>query len=117
MNQSSDSEKERANCTVKAFSAAADVSYETAYKIANDAGRVSSRKFKSQTLIDEAKSKGFKIKKLRFTGKTLNKFIKANPVGRFYLRKKGHSFAVINGIISDNTSIRSIVLSAWNFGN
>jgi len=105
----------RADCTVKALAAVAAIEYELANSIAQDAGRIAGRGFSSASLIKEAKSRGVTFSKLRFTGKTLNKFLQANPVGRFYVRKKGHAFAVCDGVVSDATPRGVIVQAAWKF--
>lgn len=105
----------KADCTVKALAAVAAIEYELANSIAQDAGRIAGRRFSSAALIDEAKTHGITFRKLRFTGKTLNKFIQANPVGRFYVRKKGHAFAVCDGVVSDATPLGVIVQDAWKF--
>lgn len=104
---------ERASCTVRALSASTQISYELAGCIASEAGRVAGRRFKSSALIDAAKRKGIRFKKLRFTGKTVRKFIEANPEGRFYARKNGHAFAIIDGQVSDATRAGTIIVDVW----
>lgn len=108
--------EERANCTVLALSAAAAIEYELAHRIAADAGRVSSRGFRSEKLIAEAKARGLTFRKLRMGPRTLRKFIKERPVGRFYVKKRGHALAVIDGVPSESrTSLGSIIIDAWQF--
>ena len=105
--------KGRADCTVSALANVAGITYELAEAIAADAGRVSSRRFKSSTLIDAAKEAGFAFRKLRFGGKTLARFIRLHPEGRFYVRKRGHALAVVDGVPSDSTPTGCILLDAW----
>lgn len=105
----------RANCTVKAFASVTEITYTLAEGIAGEAGRIGGRKFKSSLLIEEAKKQGFTFKKLRFAGKTINKFVAQYPDGRFYARKKGHAFSVVDGVVNDKTAMGSIVLDVWQF--
>ena len=103
----------RADCTVKALATVADIGYELAEQIALDGGRKLGRTGNSLRIIEAAKRHGLKFRKLRFTNKTVAKFCRLHPVGRFYLRKRGHAFAVLDGAVMDWTSPNSIVVSAW----
>jgi hypothetical protein len=46
---------------------------------------------------------------------TLNTFCKAHPVGRYYLLKRGHAIAVVDGVVVDTwrPGGRSLVTGAW----
>lgn len=108
--------KTRADCTVRALAASAGIAYELADSIAADAGRDAGRRFKSRLLIEAAKRQGITFRKIRMGSRTLRKFLREHPIGRFYLRKRGHAFAVINGVPTDSTSLDVIVLDAWQLG-
>lgn len=104
---------ERATCTIKALAGVAGIAYELAHSIADDAGRCNGRRFNSRKLIDQAQQRGIRFRKLRMGSHTLRKFIREHPTGRYFMRKRGHAFAVIDGQVSDHTRIGSIVLDAW----
>ena len=106
---------ERASCTVRALAAVAAIEYELAHSIAADAGRVAGRRFRSSALIEEAKAQGLAFRKVRMGSKTLRKFLRQHPVGRFFVRKAGHAFAVVDGKPSDGTSLGVILTDAWQF--
>lgn len=106
---------DRASCTVRTLASVAGLSFEAASVIADAAGRQRGRRFKSHLLIDAAKRAGLKVHKLRFSGKTVRKFVEQYPSGRFYVRKTGHAFTVIDGVVGDRTTMGSIILDAWEF--
>lgn len=103
----------RADCTVKALALCAGIAYELAESIAADAGRKPGRGFKSVKLIAAAKKHGLSFRKIRMGSRTVRKFLREHPEGRFYCRKVGHAFAVIDGAVSDTTRPGAIVLDAW----
>lgn len=106
--------KDRANCTVRALAAVAAISLEHATRVAEDAGRARGCRFVSSKLIDEAKAQGFSFTKLHFGRRTLRRFISEHPVGRFYARKRGHAFAVVDGVPSESwVALGSILVDAW----
>lgn len=104
---------EKRDCTVKALAAVAQIEYDQAHSIAKQAGRKDGRKFSSAELINHAEANGFAFTKLPLRKATLGTFLKTNQEGRFYVRKNGHAFAVIDGEVSDKTSLRVIVKTAW----
>lgn len=105
--------RQRADCTIKALAAAAAIPYEQAHAIAEEAGRRRGRVFKSSVLIEAAKDAGFNFRKIRGTGMTINRFTKKYPQGRFYARKKGHAFAIVDGVVSDKTTLGSRIVDVW----
>jgi hypothetical protein len=108
--------KTRADCTVRAFALVAGVGYELAESIAADAGRKPGRGFKSEKLIAEAKALGYSFRKVRMGSRSLAKFLREHPAGRFFARKRGHAFAVIDGATNDKrVTPHSIILDAWEF--
>jgi len=105
---------ERATCTVRALAAAAKIAYELAHDIAKDGGRDNGKAVHSGRVIAAAKKRGIFIRKLRYSG-TVARFIRLHPTGSYYLSKRRHAFAVIDGAISDYTAPGSIVLNVWRF--
>lgn len=106
--------RERADCTVSALACVAGIPYEQAHRMAAQAGRRKSARFVSKKLIAEAKANGLTLRKMRFSRRrTLAKFIRENPVGRFYVQKSGHAFTVIDGVVGDNTPLTVLVTAAW----
>lgn len=105
--------KTRADCTVRALADSAGIAYELAESIAADAGRESGRRFKSAKLIEEAKRQGIGFRKIRMGSCTLRRFIRNHPDGRYYVRKRGHAFAVIDGTPSGKAGLGVMILDAW----
>lgn len=93
-----------ADCTVRGFAAAAGISYEDAHAIASDAGREPRRRFSMAKVISVAKRRGFTIRKLRFRVRTLARFMREYPRGRYYVGITGHAFAVVDGVPSERQS-------------
>lgn len=105
---------ERATCTIRALVASTGIAYELAASIAEDAGRGKGRRFKASRMIEEAKRNGIDFRKLRMGSRTLRKFCREHPVGSFYVRKRAHAFAVVNGIPSESwVPLGAIILDAW----
>ena len=107
--------RQRADCTVSALAHVACIPYEVAFGIAAEAGRKSSCGASSERVIVKAKAAGIRLTKLRFTNKTLAKFVRLHPEGRFYVRKRGHAVSVIDGVVGDATRLGSIVLDVWQY--
>ena len=108
--------KTKADCTVRALAHVAGITYAAAEALAEDAGRKAGRGMKSAKLIDllnRCAHLGIRFRKVRMGSRTLRRFLREHPTGSFYLRKRGHAFAVIDGSVSDFTRQGSIVLDAW----
>jgi hypothetical protein len=109
----------RADCTVVALAAVAEITYALAEEIAAEGGRAPGRRANSARIIEAAKRRGFVFRKVRFTG-TLYRFMQRHPVGTFYLNKRGHAFALVDGAVVDpNGQVRGYgvqVLAAWQRG-
>ena len=91
----------RGDCTVRALSKVAKITYALAESIAADGGRRPGQGAHSHDVIRAAKARGLSFRKLRCRSKTVARFIREHPVGRYYVRKRQHAFAVVNGVISD----------------
>jgi hypothetical protein len=118
--------KEYRDCTIRALALTASIEYSVAHKIGKDAGRQRRRGFHCQTLLDQAQKSGILFSRIIGRGKDLNlvsapvtigEFIKNHPTGKFYCRRSGHAFAVVDGIILDNirNTPRQRITDAWEF--
>ena len=94
---------ETRDCTVRALAISAGIKYYIAHNIARDAGRRSRCGFYVPKIIKEAKKNGLQFYKCVRSSITIQKFLKKYPKGRFYCRRSGHAFAVIDGVILDTT--------------
>lgn len=95
--------KEKNDCTIRALAVSACIPYELAHKIGKEAGRQNGRGFFPDVLLKRAKNHyGIKYKKKRYKSVTIQRFVRENPVGRYYVATNNHAFAIINGAIYDN---------------
>lgn len=122
-------ENERADCTIRAFALIGNVLYEEVHKKFADKGRKAGRGFHIVT-TKLKKRRSFKYRRDKMDIKklckdfnlecrqisrsgTVNKLIKKYPQGNIYCVKRGHCFGVINGNITDGTSLNSRIQNAW----
>jgi hypothetical protein len=108
--------KDRRNCTICALSTAAGIPYNEAFQIGKDAGRKTGRGFNTAKLALTAKKSGIKIRKMNHKTLTIQKFLERYPTGRYLVRRSGHAFAIIDGIVYDhltNTPLQRIT-DSWN---
>ena len=93
---------EQRDCTIRALAVSAGIPYEYAHKIGREAGRKDKKGFHPEKLLKYAKKEyGITYKKKRYKSVTIQRFIKENPVGRYYVATNIHAFAIINGTIYD----------------
>jgi hypothetical protein len=93
---------EHRDCTIRALAASAGIPYEYAHKIGREAGRKNGHGFCPKKLLKYAKKEyGITYKKKRYKNVTIQRFIKENPTGRYYVATNKHAFAIINGTIYD----------------
>lgn len=112
--------KERSNCTVVALSAVTNLPYKECKEISLSAGRKDGCGFKSADLINFYNDNISNRFKEVYLEKRLNvtAFCKEYSKGRYYVRKRGHAFSIIDGVVHDMTSIstpRSFIQNAWRF--
>ena len=99
------------DCTVRALAIAGGIDYEVAYIIAEDAGRMPAKSYPWAQVVREWMNQGFGTYDWNIGNGTVASFIRNNPRGRFVLRvytygaKSGHVFAVIDGVIYDNSPV------------
>jgi hypothetical protein len=104
------------NCTIRALSICANISYKQADEIGTLAGRIRNKGFYSERLIKEATKYGITSKRKVFIPKiSVKKFIQNYPTGRFFCVRRGHAFSIINGTIYDNvkTSGRHMISAIY----
>ena len=112
---------EKNNCTVTALATVLGVDYGVAFDIAEEAGRKPKRGFKSEILVryfnkKKAEKAGYKFHYAIRSNITVQKFCKRFPTGRFYVRKKGHAFAIVDGTVFDRSEdVRPLtrIIDAW----
>src|ERR1035437_5373087 len=84
---------EKLDCAVRALAVALDIPYYQAHDVFAACGR--KRRHGSYNTIDTLGMLGI----IGFHARvSLSKFIEDNPVGVFYIIKRGHAFAVKNGV-------------------
>jgi len=94
--------KEKGDCTIRALAISAGIPYEYAHKIGTEAGRKKGKGFYPDKLLKYAKKEyGITYKKKRYKSVTIQRFIKENPTGHYYVATNRHAFAIINGTIYD----------------
>jgi hypothetical protein len=94
--------KDKRDCTIRALAISAGIPYETAHDIGAKAGRKNGCGFYPDTLLKAAKKQiGLTYRKKRYKKVTIQRFIKENPTGRYYVATNCHAFAIINGHIYD----------------
>lgn len=106
---------DRNDCSVRALSIAANLPYERAHDLFKAAGRKDGRR------TDRAASKrvyrqlGYQLVS-RAWAPTVTQFLAAYPAGRFICHRRGHAFAVVDGVVHDwehGTGSRSRVQLAY----
>ncbi len=112
------------DCTVRATSLAVNLPYNVAHKIFKLHGRKDRQGVTLATLIavliDVTKNNMQIVASHAIRRETLASFIKTHPKGRYVVIKRGHAFAVIDGVAHDAHSSccgsRSIVKYAYKVG-
>ena len=109
-----DFRRERRDCSVRAFAVAMGVPYEEAHAAFKRHGRkdhMGTPVFVSHWVHTEAG-----MTRIDPRMPTLTQFIRENPKGRFVVHRRGHAFAVIDGVVHDwghGTGARTRVQRAW----
>lgn len=113
------------DCVVRAFSVAANRPYAEIHTLCATHGRPYGRGTSNATMRAVAKAMGIQEERTllayvsingRLYRPTLAAFIKANPTGRFVLTRRGHAFALIDGVVHDwahGTGARSRITKAF----
>lgn len=111
--------KHRRNCTVIALAYSANIPYDEAFELAKQAGRKDNKGFNSKKLIAFANKKLGRscFRKAKRSTITVQKFCKKYPTGRYYVRKRGHAYAIIDGVVYDKEKPKPLerIVEAWKF--
>ena len=109
----------RRNCTVIALAAVTGLPYDQAHTIAKKAGRKDDRGFQSSKLIKYFNTKFGRnqFRKIKRSTITVQKFCKKYPEGRYFVRKRGHAYAIIDGCVWDKSDPKPLerIVEAWKF--
>jgi hypothetical protein len=107
--------KDNNNCTICALSTAAGIPYHEAFAIGEKAGRKTGKGFNTKRLMVTARKCGIAYRKIKCGSITIQKFIAKNPVGRYIVRRRGHCFCVVNGVIYDHVENKKfqIIKDIW----
>jgi len=106
-------EEEHGDCTVRSLMNSMNVSYNYAHEILRLAGRKNGKGFYMTEFLhkcmDGNSLVGYYLKEMHFQNwypgakMTIRKFVEKYNKGRFIVIRKGHAFAVIDGVIHDST--------------
>jgi len=92
---------EHTDCAVRAYALFKDIPYNEAHSIFKKLGRRDGHGTKNHIIYDLI---GRTTRK-DGAGLTLNQLVAANPTGRVYGLKRGHAFAIINGVLHDSWKV------------
>lgn len=92
------------NCTVRALAITAGIPYKKADEIVTSIGRKRNHGLpvnKFPDLIQKIREHKIKIDMLDHNPITIQRFIKENPIGRFFVCTNRHALAICDGVIYD----------------
>jgi hydrogenase maturation factor len=112
------------DCTVRATCLAMDKPYKSIHKVFAKHGRKNGKGVTLATLmgvlLDVTKNNMQIVASYMVKRQTLASFIKTHPKGRYVVVRRGHAFAVVDGVALDAhsscCSARSIVKYAYKVG-
>lgn len=104
--------KDKGACSVNALSIVLDIPFTEAQALWAQAGR---KRNKGVPTLLVHKLPGLKFVPVIRSPKTIAKFVKMFPVGRFFVRKSHHMFAIVDGKVHDWAwqSPRVRLTNAW----
>ena len=98
---------DRNDCAVHAASQVLNIPYDDAWKLAALSGREQFKgTWSSQFMEYLTTHTGYKMVEIPCYDLQIRlaEFVEVYPVGRFYVCKRGHAFAVVNGTVIDTTT-------------
>lgn len=111
---------ERNDCSVRALSVAARISYERAYGLYAKVGREPNKGTYTRITMALAERCGFTNVRLHPPHSpfkpTLAQFIRLYPKGSYLVHRSGHAFALVDGVVHDweyGTGPRTRIHAAW----
>ena len=106
-------ENEKKDCAVRALSLVANLPYEKVHLAFQKCGRKNGKGIIIQKKLQKVcKILNLTAKQIKRSG-SVNKLIQENPIGHVYCTKRGHAFALINGVVHDLNNLKSHVNGAW----
>lgn len=111
-------ENECKDCTVRAMSLVANIPYSIVHSAFEKSGRKNKHGFhmKSGGIHKVCKVLGIEAKQVKRHGSLIG-FINKFPKGRYLCVKRGHAFAVIDGVVHDEDKMHSQIKGAWLITN
>ena len=107
---------EKNDCTVRAVSFAYGIPYNEAHAKLKSYGRKDGKGFTFISFIEsEKKYINSEHSSYNYKIGTLRKFLQEHPTGTFILIKRGHAFAVIDGVVYDSwkPGMKTQILQWW----
>lgn len=106
------------DCTVRAISIAASIPYSTVHAVIAAAGRREGHSFPFVSwMCGQRKLGSYGIRPCKewIGAKTINQLVAKNLPGRYIVRIRGHVFAMIDGVIHDNTLLggKCRIINLW----
>lgn len=101
------------DCSVRALTISTGLPYEQVYRVFKEHGR------KPKQGVDLHKIMKSVCKDLKVTARqvkrsgSLRGFVNKFPIGVYVCTKRGHAFAVVNGVVSDDTKPDCHIKRAW----
>lgn len=109
-------EKERRDCVIRALSLAANLDYAKVHTAFKNVGRKNGHGILVQKVLQKVcKELNIHISQVKRSG-TAAKLIEDYPQGNLFCLKRGHTFAIINGIPHNLMNIKSHIKGAWICG-
>ena len=105
---------DKSDCCVRALMVAGGCGYEQSSAIFSAAGRILKKGTPWDT-VDTVYVKWLGMRKVEADCE-LAVFIVLNPRGRFILHRRGHAFALVDGVVHDwnsGTGPRTMIMGAW----
>lgn len=111
---------EHNDCAIRALVLASGVDYRILHVLAATLGRVNLKAMRTihiKGLLACLRKMGMPIHKMAFIRpRRLSTFCRTYNRGNYYVRIRGHMVAVLDGRVSDDSAVGSIVLDAWRIG-
>lgn len=101
----------RADCAVRAVQTALAIPYDDAHAMFKAKGRKDNQATQTKVTTKVLKQRTRRMSYRK--GRTVERFIREHPTGRYIVRKRGHLFSIVDGTVSDDTSRKAIITTYW----
>lgn len=106
-------ENDKRDCTVRALSLAANLPYKNVHSAFEVMGRKDRQgTYGKKVLQGVCRILEIKAIQVKRSG-TLKKFLIQNPKGNFWCLKRGHAFAIIDGVVHDEKNENCHIKGCW----